>query len=225
MNYFIIGDIHGCFFTLKNILKYKLKDDYLICVGDYIDRGKYTTEVIDLLLQYISRGNTTLLIGNHEYFFYKYLNNENDINLKYLHKDFEITYSQLKFNGINDNKIFEFFNNLKLFHNNKNFIVTHSGIKQSVYKTIDLSKTMLGFKQTLLVDDFIMSRDIPDNIGKIQIHGHTPISCFNPVFFSNSNSWNIDTGAFLGWGLSALKISDTGTIIAKYFERTCSKDI
>ena len=55
MNFFAIGDIHGCFSQLtslhKNIFtfeKFDPKNDLLIYLGDYIDRGKYSKEVIKL---------------------------------------------------------------------------------------------------------------------------------------------------------------------------------
>ena len=58
MNFFAIGDIHGCLSQLtslhKNILNYDKfdpKNDLLIYLGDYIDRGKYSKEVIDQILK------------------------------------------------------------------------------------------------------------------------------------------------------------------------------
>ena len=52
MNLFAIGDIHGCLSQLtslhKNILSYDKfdpKNDLLVYLGDYIDRGKNSKEV------------------------------------------------------------------------------------------------------------------------------------------------------------------------------------
>ena len=46
----IIGDIHGCFLTLNKLLFDDLKinkSDTLYFLGDYIDRGPSSKQVID----------------------------------------------------------------------------------------------------------------------------------------------------------------------------------
>ena len=48
--------------------KNKHDKDHLICVGDYIDRGLFPGETIQLLSYYFDEGNTTLLIGNHDFY-------------------------------------------------------------------------------------------------------------------------------------------------------------
>ena len=53
MNYFFVGDIHGCYHTLIKLLKNKNDKDHLICVGDYIDRWLFPGETIQLLSQYL----------------------------------------------------------------------------------------------------------------------------------------------------------------------------
>ncbi|MDF2454379.1 MAG: pphA [Cytophagaceae bacterium] len=65
----VISDIHGCFLTLEKLL-YKIDynpTDHLVIVGDLIDRGPRTKEVLDLFLSIQSKGQSlTLLRGNHE---------------------------------------------------------------------------------------------------------------------------------------------------------------
>ena len=58
MNIFAIGDIHGCLkqlVTLQdkifNYPKYKKDEDLLLYLGDYIDRGLHSKEVINHILQ------------------------------------------------------------------------------------------------------------------------------------------------------------------------------
>jgi serine/threonine protein phosphatase 1 len=49
----IIGDIHGSFESLRGVLqlaKYNLKQDRLICLGDYIDGWVHSYEVVDMLI-------------------------------------------------------------------------------------------------------------------------------------------------------------------------------
>lgn len=58
----IIGDIHGCIKTLKALLDKLPKDEQIIFVGDLIDRGTGSSEVIQL----IREKNYDCVIGNHE---------------------------------------------------------------------------------------------------------------------------------------------------------------
>jgi serine/threonine protein phosphatase 1 len=64
-----VGDLHGHHKPLKRLLeKIDLsKEDLLIFIGDYIDRGPESSEVIDTLLELRSRWeNLIFLEGNHE---------------------------------------------------------------------------------------------------------------------------------------------------------------
>ena len=69
----IIGDIHGCYSTLVELLR-KIeyspadKNTILIFLGDYIDRGPKIRETLDYLIKLkISAGNRVIFLrGNHE---------------------------------------------------------------------------------------------------------------------------------------------------------------
>ena len=65
----IIGDIHGCFYSLKHLWD-KIQPKYqdtIIFVGDYIDRGNHSFEVINFLREQKRKfPNLILLKGNHE---------------------------------------------------------------------------------------------------------------------------------------------------------------
>jgi serine/threonine protein phosphatase 1 len=63
-----IGDIHGCaraFQTLLDALKPE-PTDTIILLGDYIDRGPGSCEVIDMILDLNRRCTVVALAGNHE---------------------------------------------------------------------------------------------------------------------------------------------------------------
>ena len=74
MNIFVIGDIHGCLNQLISIhdqifnyKSYKKEEDLLIYIGDYIDRGPKSKQVIDQILQLKNKEiKTVFLMGNHE---------------------------------------------------------------------------------------------------------------------------------------------------------------
>lgn len=61
----IIGDIHGCFDELVELLeKIELtKDDLLISVGDLVDRGPKSYQVVNFFRE---RPNSVAIMGNHE---------------------------------------------------------------------------------------------------------------------------------------------------------------
>ena len=51
---FAIGDIHGCFDSLKELVEHKIqlqKSDKLVLLGDYIDRGDKSKEVVEYIIE------------------------------------------------------------------------------------------------------------------------------------------------------------------------------
>jgi len=66
-----IGDVHGELEKLKSLFS-KLqftKEDTIIFLGDYIDRGKDSKGVIDFIISLKDKCNLITLKGNHESFF------------------------------------------------------------------------------------------------------------------------------------------------------------
>ena len=64
----IIGDIHGNLTALKEIITTAMdRTEVFVFVGDYINRGPQSADVIDFLIYLAaSPGHTTFLRGNHE---------------------------------------------------------------------------------------------------------------------------------------------------------------
>ena len=69
----VIGDIHGDLKSLKKIMarargEGPRKNRYLICLGDYIDRGPHQVEVLTTVLTHLRKhpDQVILLRGNHE---------------------------------------------------------------------------------------------------------------------------------------------------------------
>lgn len=68
MNYFIVGDIHGCYYTFCQLLTHwKREEEVLVLVGDLIDRGNYSAKVLQLCKE-LSEGDHQVVVlkGNHE---------------------------------------------------------------------------------------------------------------------------------------------------------------
>lgn len=78
MQYDIIGDVHGHVNDLRKLLKelgygvsqqghYYHPDRQAIFVGDYIDRGIHSRQVVELVMAMQRAGSAIALMGNHEY--------------------------------------------------------------------------------------------------------------------------------------------------------------
>lgn len=63
-----IGDIHGCFSALETLLKViaPQKEDTIITLGDYIDRGMQVRECFDLLMELAHHCRLVPILGNHD---------------------------------------------------------------------------------------------------------------------------------------------------------------
>ena len=53
---YAIGDIHGCYTMLNNLLKNCMQhcgehEFHVVFLGDYVDRGKRSREVVELLMR------------------------------------------------------------------------------------------------------------------------------------------------------------------------------
>ena len=74
----IISDIHGFYYTLKDLVSRVLNidpDAHFIFVGDYVDRGPYSKEVVEYIIDLQSKNMATCLRGNHDDVIDKLLNN------------------------------------------------------------------------------------------------------------------------------------------------------
>lgn len=63
-----IGDIHGCPDALAALLDAVApgRDDTVVTLGDYIDRGPNSRAVLDRLIAFAGHGRLVPLLGNHE---------------------------------------------------------------------------------------------------------------------------------------------------------------
>lgn len=63
-----IGDVHGCLTALDLMLELvePAREDRLVFLGDYVDRGPNSCGVIDRILELRKKYDVICLIGNHE---------------------------------------------------------------------------------------------------------------------------------------------------------------
>ena len=66
-----IGDIHGCSKALRTLVEAiaPSREDHVVLLGDYVDRGPDSRGVVDILIELDSKCRLTLLRGNHELMF------------------------------------------------------------------------------------------------------------------------------------------------------------
>lgn len=65
----VIGDIHGRLDLLNALLDRVGRETRLVLVGDYLDRGPHSAQVIERLIGLKAQGRATCLLGNHETMF------------------------------------------------------------------------------------------------------------------------------------------------------------
>ena len=169
-----IGDIHGEYDKLENLLKKiqpKLTDTFVF-LGDYIDRGKDSVKTVDTLLE-LKRNyfNCIFLKGNHEQIFLQALKtlSEEDIANCISNGGAE-TLKQYLLMKKNDFEKFKshikFLKSLENYYLTDEFLFVHAGI--SPYKPLG--------EQT--EEEFLWIRyefiEYPTKIPQKVIFGHTP---------------------------------------------------
>ncbi|OQX01434.1 MAG: metallophosphatase [Desulfobacteraceae bacterium IS3] len=202
-NIFAIGDIHGSadkLIALMDKLDIDFENDTLVFVGDYIDRGPASFEVVEYLLNLKKRcRNTVFLKGNHEDMFLNYL--EGPDKLTYMMNGGKDTLeSYLKKSSENSELIpqqhIDFFKSLSLFHETEDYIFVHAGLRANIPMEKQEPDDLLWIRNEFIDSNY--------DFGKMVIFGHTPF--LEPLI--RPNKVGIDTGAVYGNKLTCLKLPD-----------------
>lgn len=187
---FAIGDIHGCAKTFEKLLFDKIqiqKTDSIYCVGDYIDRGKRSKEVIDFILGLKEEGyHIYTLRGNHEQMMLDSVTNEEAMDV-WLSNGGKVTMRSFKINSVNDlpDKYLSFFKSTEYYIIKDNYIFVHAGLNFSIQNIFEDKTAMLWIR------GFDPYQPALEN--KLLIHGHTPVS-LKYIINQNGNCINIDGG-------------------------------
>ena len=201
-NIFAIGDIHGCYDKLVALidqLKINYSQDTVVFLGDYIDRGPDSFQVVDYLLKFKAKHpNTIFLKGNHEALLMRYLTGQDrPIYLVHGGRQTLTSYRQSTMRPPDDPippEHIDFFNSLDLYHATDDYIFVHAGIRPGVPMAQQSEDDLLWIRKDFLED--------PRDHGMLVVHGHTPVDRATHY----GNRLNIDTGAGYGKALTAVVI-------------------
>lgn len=67
---YIIGDVHGCFLTLKSLVEKIGEDSEFYSVGDLVDKGPDSCKTLDYVM---GLSNFKMVLGNHETKYIEYI--------------------------------------------------------------------------------------------------------------------------------------------------------
>jgi len=197
-----IGDIHGCLdklISLMDIIDINHQKDTLVFVGDYIDRGPQSKEVVDYLIDLAGRKDRVIFLkGNHEQMLEFYLNGSD--RLSFLANGGYATLSSYSkdLSSVGSSPIpsahLDFFNDLLLCYETEQYIFVHAGLKSNIPLEKQDEWDMLWIRDEFIYSDF--------DFGKRVIFGHTPFQ--EPLVFDNKIG--IDTGAVYGNKLTCVEL-------------------
>jgi serine/threonine protein phosphatase 1 len=222
---YAIGDIHGRADLLAALLRqidadcalYPSSRPIVVFIGDYIDRGPASREVLDLLLGCQRTRETVFLKGNHETLVRRFLSVPAVLDEWRLCGGLETLVSYGLKPSINPgvaeqrrlaNELaksipkphLEFLDSLKLSFSCGDFLFVHAGIRPGVPIRKQSEEDLLWIREEFLSCD--------QRFEKFVVHGHTPVP--TPDF--RSNRINIDTGAFATGRLTCIVIESTSIV-------------
>jgi len=201
---FAIGDIHGSIDRLQDLMQkipIDFANDTLLFIGDYIDRGPGSVEVVEYLMDLKKRVPEIILLkGNHEDMLEKYLDGTD--RFTYLLNGGQSTLdSYLSKTHRSDSfpipaEHIDFFKSLRLYYETEAYIFVHAGLRPKIPLASQKTEDLLWIR-----DKFIYSKY---NFGKPVVFGHTPLE--KPLV--EPNKIGIDTGAVYGNALTCVQLPD-----------------
>lgn len=218
---YAIGDIHGCYDQLVALEKQIIKDaqgisgtKIIIFLGDYVDRGSKSAAVIDFLV----RGpqpdfHYICLTGNHEEVMLDFLRRPSRIHPWLRHGGMETLQSygikelprgREKLKSLIDSHIPDehilFLKSLPLLFYYPGYCFVHAGVEEGIPLKRQKKAALLWARMPISHK----KSKLPFTV----IHGHTVV---DDVIISNGYI-NVDTGAYKGNNLSAIKITAEGNL-------------
>jgi Calcineurin-like phosphoesterase len=205
---YAIGDIHGSYDKLARLLEHCRRHGgsrpvRFVFLGDYIDRGPDSRDVVDLLIrmQASAPRQISCLYGNHEDMLIN-TSTEGD-EITWLHNDGDMTLRSYGVDSAGEIPVehLAWFRSLPVSISDGRRLFVHAGIQPSVPLDLQQRHTMLWIREPFLSDQ--------GDHGQYVVHGHTPLRSGQPEHLSNR--LNLDTGAVFGGPLTAAAFDDIAT--------------
>ncbi len=217
---YAISDIHGCFSQFSELVVSRIsltRSDRLVLLGDYIDRGDQSREVVDFIIDLIAKGfGITTLTGNHERMLCESYHDRNMLPLWMMNSG-ESTLRSFGVEDVEDigQKYIDFFEGLEYYSRIGDFIFVHAGFNDRAEDPFSDRFNMIW--------ETSFSYNNPVFAGMTIIHGHRPktLSHVRRLIDEKSNVIPIDTGCVygkeMGYGfLSALELNSMDLISVPY---------
>jgi serine/threonine protein phosphatase 1 len=175
--------------------------DQLLFIGDYIDRGPSSIEVLDYLIDLKKRSPGIIFLkGNHEDMLQKYLNGSD--RFTYLLNSGQQTLdAYLNNKDRSDNypvpsAHLDFLNTLQMYYQTEDYIFVHAGLREKVPLESQQEVDMLWIRDEFIYSDY--------DFGRRVVFGHTPFK--EPLV--QPNKIGIDTGAVYGNQLTCVQLPE-----------------
>ena len=202
---FVIGDIHGRLGMLTRLMDkipWRPGRDALIFLGDYVDRGPNSREVVDYILS-LTRNYVRIscIMGNHEDMLLDYLWGVNR-NL-YLANGGLTTLKAYRseqnpgtplFVGDIPRDHMAFYTSLKPFIELEHYYLVHAGFRPGIPMARQSRTDMMWIREPFISSTF--------DFGKKVVFGHTSF----PEPLVMANKIGVDTGAAYGKRLTCLEL-------------------
>ncbi len=201
---FAVGDIHGCYEKLVELMKIlpwkKQNGDLLLFIGDYVDRGTGSRDVVEFLVQLQKNGGDFVFLkGNHEKMLLDYYVDHKDQMLYIANGGAETIASYVE--GAIGRKAFElpkehlqFLQTLQLYYETEDYIFVHAGLKDSVPLQEQSQEDLLWIREEFIYSVYDWNKRV--------VFGHTALE----TPFVSPGKIGIDTGAVYGNKLTAVEL-------------------
>jgi serine/threonine protein phosphatase 1 len=195
---YAIGDIHGQLVMLEPALAYLLKilrpNDAVIFLGDYIDRGEQSADVLTRLIQFKKQHPATVFLrGNHEDMFLRAQQGDRRREELWLLNGGFATLKSLGLDGDKDWKrkapkwVLDFLNATEIAVKSERYHFVHAGIlPEGMDSGIERD---LDYRMWVR-EPFLRWGVSP---GRVVVFGHTPQADHRPLI--QSDKIGLDTGA------------------------------
>ncbi len=182
----VISDIHGCIHTLRTLIENQIvpsKEDKLIFLGDYIDRGPGSKSVLDYVMQLEDNGYSIIALkGNHEEFLVKAYETQKQLKNFWFYKETNRSLEMWMRHGgkealesfeVNDveeipSHYIDWINKRPLYYETEKFFVVHAGLNFEIDNPFEDEQAMTWIREYKVVPEKINFRRL--------IHGHVPVS-------------------------------------------------